>query len=78
LKNNASYGRLWEARQVFGSIVGSSRTFGLLVLDLIPDQSARRRIIYRHFAWLTALRYQLREPRAWESICRSFNIPIPA
>jgi len=72
-KNNAAYGRLWEARQVFGSIVGSSRTFGLLVLDLIPDQSARRRIIYRHFAWLTALRYQLRERRAWESMRRSFN-----
>jgi ion channel-forming bestrophin family protein len=72
-KNNASYGRLWEARQVFGSIVSSSRTFGLLVFDLIPDQSARRRIIYRHFAWLTALRYQLREPRAWESMRRSFN-----
>jgi putative membrane protein len=72
-KNNASYGRLWEARQVWGAIVNASRTFGILVLDFIPDQSARRRILYRHFAWLTALRYQLREPRSWENMQKSYN-----
>ena len=30
--------------------------------------------MYRHFAWLTALRYELRKPRVWESMNRSFNI----
>jgi putative membrane protein len=73
-KNNASYGRLWEARQVWGGIVNASRAFGILVLDFIPDQSARTRILYRHFAWLTALRYQLREPRTWESMHKPSNV----
>lgn len=72
-KNNASYGRLWEARQIWGAIINSSRTFGVLVLDFIPDPVCRKRIIYRHFAWLTALRYQLREPRAWENMRAAQN-----
>ena len=67
-KNNASYARTWEARQIWGAIVNSSRTWGILVCALIDDQEARRRLFYRHFAWLTALRFQLREPRAWETM----------
>jgi len=31
-------------------------------------EAARRAPYHRHFAWLTALRYALREPRAWEAI----------
>ena len=27
-----------------------------------------KRLIYRHVAWLTALRFQLRQPRAWEKM----------
>jgi len=30
-------------------------------------------VVYRHLAWLTALRYQLRESRAWESTSRAHN-----
>jgi putative membrane protein len=44
------------------------------VLDFIPDQSARTCILYRHFAWLTALPYQLREPRTWESMHKASNV----
>lgn len=66
-KNNASYARLWEARQIWGAIINTSRTFAVLVFDFVPDPAARSRLFYRHFAWLTALRYQLREPRAWEN-----------
>lgn len=37
-KNNASYGRLWEARQIWGGIVNASRTFcyveSFLCMDL--------------------------------------------
>jgi len=32
-----------------------------------------QRMFYRHFAWLTALRYQLREPRSWENMQRHSN-----
>ena len=67
-KNNASYARTWEARQIWGAIVNSSRTWGILVNALIEDPEARRRLFYRHFAWLTALRFQLREPRGWETM----------
>jgi putative membrane protein len=73
-KNNASYARLWEARQIWGSIVNASRTFALFVLDCVPAPEARRHILLRHIAWLTALRYQLREPRAWENMRRSDNV----
>jgi putative membrane protein len=32
-KNNASYSRLWEARQIYGSIINDSRSFGYIVRD---------------------------------------------
>ncbi|WP_223833583.1 bestrophin family protein [Pedobacter riviphilus] len=69
-KNNASYSRLWEARQIYGGIINVSRAFGVMVRDYLASQDKRTEvqiIFYRHFAWLTALRFQLREPRAWEN-----------
>jgi ion channel-forming bestrophin family protein len=70
-KGNAAYGRLWEARQIWGGIVNSSRTWGIGVLDYVTttdDGATRRALVRRHLAWLAALRYQLREPRAWETM----------
>lgn len=83
-KNNASYGRLWEARQIYGAIVNTSRTWTIMVLDFVADahpsgdstgdaRSARERLIHRHIAWLTALRYQLRQPRVWENMQQPHN-----
>ena len=75
-KNNASYGRLWEARQIYGGIINASRAFGVMVRDFLGDQQpeAVRVIFSRHYAWLTALRYQLREPRAWENMTQPANV----
>ncbi len=75
-KNNASYNRLWEARQIYGGIVNGSRAFGVMVRDFLPptDRALVVAIFDRHFAWLTALRYQLREPRVWESMTRPANV----
>lgn len=79
-KNNASYGRLWEARKIWGAIVNASRTWGIMSKDFVNNQVTKqkvsddelyfthKRLIYRHVAWLTALRFQLRQPRAWESL----------
>lgn len=73
-RNTQTYNRLWEARQVWGAIVNSSRAWGILVKDYVtgPDEAVRsslhRQLIYRHIAWLTALRFQLREVRPWENI----------
>lgn len=68
-KNNASYGRIWEARQIYGSIINDSRSFGYSIRDMLGKNNAvTQRIFYRHFAWLTALRFQLREKRTWENM----------
>jgi ion channel-forming bestrophin family protein len=85
-KNNASYGRMWEARQVWGGIINGSRAWGVLVRDYISESpspassslsadlsTVRKRLIYRHIAWLTALRFQLRERRTWENMRQRHN-----
>jgi putative membrane protein len=67
-KNNASYNRLWEARQIYGSIINDSRSFAVKVLDFYGGKESEevKLLFNRHYAWLTFLRYQLREARAWE------------
>jgi len=68
-KNNSSYDRTWEARKIWGGIVNSSRAFGAAVVSFVqgekPD-AIKKELIYRHIAWLTALRHQLRLSRTWE------------
>lgn len=68
-KNNSSYDRAWEARKIWGSLVNNSRTFGSAVCAFVQGENApeiKKEIIYRHLAWLTALRYQLRLSKSWE------------
>lgn len=68
-KSNASYDRTWEARKLWGSIVNNSRTFGVAVCSFIQGENSnaiKKELIYRHLAWLTALRFQLRLEREWE------------
>lgn len=79
-KNNAAYDRLWEARQIWGAIVNSSRTWAVMARDFphsftseAEAEAIRRELIYRHLAWLTALRFQLRESRTWENMDRVYN-----
>lgn len=71
-KNNAAYGRLWEARQIWGGIINTSRTWAMQVRDL-PTADVSRVLIERHLAWLTALRFQLRESRTWEGVRRNVS-----
>lgn len=68
-KNNSSYDRTWEARKIWGSIVNNSRTFGAAVVSFVQgekEDEIRKELIYRHIAWMTALRHQLRMSRPWE------------
>ncbi len=69
-KNNASYSRLWEARQIYGAIINDSRSFGYILRDALTSKNPQKvkEMFLRHYAWLTALRFQLREPRAWENM----------
>jgi putative membrane protein len=78
-QSNAAYGRIWEARKIWGGIVNDSRMFAIMAIDMISNEHAKvpmgesdlrdlkRNIIYRHIAWLTALRYAMRAERPWES-----------
>jgi putative membrane protein len=124
-RNNATYARTWEARQIWGGVVNASRTWGVMARDLVragapaaavtapaapaalpaparaaadgdgarpaaapaaaaavaparfaapaPGADDARVLVHRQVAWLTALRYQLREPRAWENMDRADN-----
>lgn len=79
-QSNSAYGRIWEGRQIWGAIVNSSRTFGMMVQDFVNNEHAKNPIseqelkkehkilIHRHVAWLTALRYAMRQPRDWEYV----------
>lgn len=75
-QNNAAYGRIWEARMIWGGIVNTSRTFIITVKDSFylhnPDQAkdeseVLKIITHRHIAWLTALRYAMRTKKTWEA-----------
>lgn len=72
-KNTQTYNRTWEARQIWGAILNSSRAWGLICRDYINDKEISVKLVYRHFAWLTALRYQMRDSRAWETVTKSYN-----
>lgn len=72
-KNAQSYSRTWEARQVWGAAIGASRSWAMMCRDYIEDAEKARAIIYRHLAWLTALRHQLRAHRDWETTTKSYN-----
>ena len=59
-----------------GAIVNDSRTWGIMTRDYVVDpenpahnsHEVHQRVIYRHIAWLTALRFQLRQPKPWENM----------
>lgn len=87
-KNNSSYDRTWEARKIWGAIVNDSRSFAAAVVAFVQGDNAeavKKELIYRHLAWLTALRHQLRLAREWEhtderikgrfamTICEDYN-----
>ena len=73
-KNTQTYNRLWEARQIWGAIVNSSRSWGIMTKDFVKaDKATHQQLIYRHCAWLTALRFQLRKSQSWENMNKPAN-----
>ena len=81
-QNNASYDRIWEARKIWGGIVNTSRTFGILLQDMVTNEHALhpvekkelqkeiKTLTYRHIAWMTALRHAMRMPKEWETTAK--------
>jgi putative membrane protein len=72
-KNTQTYARTVEAQQIWTGILNASRAWGLMTRDYVKNDATTRELVYRHIAWVTALRYQLRRPRAWESTLRATN-----
>lgn len=83
-KNNNAYDRLWEARKIWGAIVNSSRMWGTTVKGFVTNHfndgdklnadellSIKRELLYRHCAWLYALRSQLLIPTSWEHVSQT-------
>lgn len=69
-KNAQTYNRTVEAQQIWTSIASSSRYWGMISREFPTNPIVTRTLIHRHLAWLTALRYQLRGRRVWESVTR--------
>jgi putative membrane protein len=85
-KNNQAYDRMWEARKIWGGIVNDSRTWGMMVDGYISNlmrkevaseaeiHQIKKRLIYRHIAWLYAHRSQLLVATPWEHINQGGHI----
>lgn len=79
-RNNSAYGRWWEARQIWGGIVNSSRVLARLIITFtdshthqeqyIEDRSEvfKTAMVLRCIAWVHALRLHLRQQESWEEI----------
>jgi len=79
-QNNSAYGRIWEARKIWGGIVNTSRTFGMFAQDMVTSEHSAKKVgvdslqkeiralTYRHIAWMVALRHAMRAPRPWETV----------
>lgn len=71
---------MWEARKIWGAIINSSRSWGTIAKHFVSNQfssspasleelkSYHKELLYRHIAWLYALREQLLRPTSWEHI----------
>jgi len=67
-KNNSAYERFWEGRKIWGGVVNASRTWGAAVCAYIEPgkdtdeaRAMRKTLIYRHLAYINAVRLQLRK-----------------
>lgn len=79
-RNNSAYGRWWEARQIWGGLVNHSREFARMTINFVdvciranPDRKEemdafKKELIYRHIAFVNALRLHLRKQEHWEEI----------
>ena len=76
--NTQTYARAVEAQQVWTAILNSSKAWGLMSRDYLKSPQATRRLVNRHLARVTALRYQMRRQRAWESTFRRTNAEYQA
>lgn len=73
-RNQETYNRTQEARQIWGATMSATRSWVMMCRDFFNNTDKSNELIYRHFAWLTALRYQLRVPKSWETLNKKYNV----
>ncbi len=79
-RNNSAYGRWWEARQLWGGIVNSSRVLSRLIItftdshlhqenyDEQRSERFKKELVYNCIAWVHTLRLHLRKQKSWQEI----------
>lgn len=78
-RNNEAYNRFWEARTAWGDLTNASRNFASQVMGYVHPAGVQEResqdvtdihseLIYRHLAFLNALRMELRQEETWEEL----------
>jgi len=76
-RNQSSYGRWWEARTLWGSVVNNSRSWARQVLTaMLVSKSGeeaelketQRRMVYLQIAYVHALRQHLRKLEPWADL----------
>jgi putative membrane protein len=78
-KNQQCYARINEALALWGQINSASMILANKLkatvgnLDAAQSAPLLQEMFYRHFAWLTALRFFLRERKTWENIFEPGN-----
>ena len=77
---NEAYSRWWEARILWGGVVNASRTLARQATTLLSKQRAessvsdkellawKRELVYRHLAYINALRMSLRREEHWQTL----------
>ena len=79
-KNQQCYARFHEALVLSGqlstnSLILANRLMATVGrLDAAQSGPALQQLFHRHFAWLTALRFFLRERRSWENMLEAGNV----
>ncbi len=88
IRNNAAYGRWWEARTLWGGIVNNSRSFARGLFALADDAALCHSLIRHQIAYVLALRCHLLRlpndavldrtlpPEVAEGCRRAANVPL--
>ena len=69
-RTTAAYARWWEARQLWGGLVNSSRTMARQAVAYLPDAAAGRRLVRMQLAFVHACRCALRRQDPWADVDR--------
>ncbi|WP_073085739.1 bestrophin family protein [Chitinophaga jiangningensis] len=72
-KNTQTYNRTDHGHVIWANISNLSKSWGMMCRDYFQDKEFVKVLLNRHFAWLTALRYSMRENRVWEVADAGYN-----